>query len=271
MNERKVFIVSDRTGITAEAMAHSLLSQFPGIRFRTVFVPFVDSPEKAGEVVAQIDDAAKGGGRPPLVFATLVDEKIRETLAGGNGVFFDLFDAFISPLERELGAPSSHTAGLAHGMSNQDSYRGRISAINFALRTDDGLHAEDYERAAVIVLGVSRVGKTPTCLYLALQYGVHAANHPLTPDDFDHGGLPEPLRPHRKKLFGLTIKPERLQQIRHERRRNTSYAELERCQSEISQAEALYRRERIPWLDTSAMSIEEISATIMYRAHLRDG
>jgi regulator of PEP synthase PpsR (kinase-PPPase family) len=271
MNERKVFIVSDRTGITAEAMAHSLLSQFPAVRFRTVFIPFVDSTEKAREVIAQINRAAKESGQPPLVFATLVDEKIRETLCAGNGVFFDLFDAFIAPLERELGAPSSHTAGLAHGVTNPDNYRGRISAINFALRTDDGLHSEDYERAALIVLGVSRVGKTPTCLYLALQYGVPTANHPLTPEDFDRTGLPESLRAHRGKLFGLTIRPERLQQIRQERRRNTGYAELERCQSEIGQAEALYRRERIPYLDSTSMSIEEIATTILYRAHLREG
>ena len=268
MTERYAFIVSDRTGITAENLSLSLLCHFPTINFKIVSRSFVDSREKALDAVSQINDAAAKSGQAPLVFATLSDDLIRATLASSKGVLFDLFGTFIGPLEHELGLASEHSVGSSHGVLNPQKYTSRISALNYTMRTDDGVNSQSYDRANVIIVGVSRTAKTPTSLYLALHYGIYAANYPLVGDDLDRGRLPDSIVSHRSKLFGLTINPERLQQIRAERYSQGRYAELKQCQYEINQAEALYRRERIPFINTTAKSVEEISTTIVHKANL---
>lgn len=269
MEERPVVIVSDDTGITAETLSHSLLAQFPGIRFRTEVLPFVDSHDRAIEAVTQINELARGHGVKPLVFTTLVQEELRRLVGKAHGVFIDLFDAFLAPLEKELGRESSHSLGQSHGMANVARYTSRIGAVNYSVHTDDGLHPEDYGQAELILVGVSRSGKTPTCLYLALHFGIFAANYPLTMDHLDTGRLPDALRAHQQKLFGLTIGAIRLQQIRHEHRSQGRYSQLSQCRYEVRQAEALFRHERIPCADSTSMSIEEISASILQRMRLR--
>ncbi len=268
MTERYAFIVSDRTGITAETMGHMLLSQFPHLQFKTVPLPFVDTDDKAEDAVRRINMTAAAGG-PPLIFATLVDDKIRETISRSNGVFFDLFNQFLGPLERALGSESSHTVGRSHGVVDPLKYTSRIAAVNFSLRTDDGVHVADYGQASLIIVGVSRTGKTPTCLYLALHFGTFAANYPLTVKDLDAGHLPRHIGNYRHKVYGLTIEPERLMQIRQERFAKGSYAQLNQCRYEVAQAEALFRRDKIPHLNTTSKSVEEIATTILYRAKLK--
>ncbi len=269
MTERYAFILSDRTGITAETLGHSLLSQFPTVEFRTLALPFVDTHDKATHAVRQINAVAERAGSRPLLFATIIDDDIRRVLASSDGLFLDLFDAFLDPLERELGVASAHSVGRSHGVVDPVKYTIRISAVNYSMRTDDGVHVDDYDQAAVIVIGISRTGKTPTCLYLALHFGTFAANYPLTDDDFERGRLPEHLLKHRSKLFGLTIDAERLHRIRSERISRGRYAELKQCQYEVSAAEAMFRRARVPYMDTGEMSIEEIATTILHRANLR--
>jgi len=271
MTKRQVFFLSDRTGITAETLGHALLTQFEGVAFENINCPYLDSAEKVAAVVARIDAAAGLGGGRPLVFSTLVDPQQREMIGRSGGVLFDLFDAFIGPLESELGVRSSYAVGRSHGMGVYDRYKTRIDAVNFALAADDGVTTRNYSAADVILLGVSRSGKTPTCLYLALHYGIRAANYPLTEEDLGVRHLPAALEAYRGKLFGLTIDPERLQQIRSERRPNSRYATLAQCQLEVQRVEELYRKECIPFLDTSAVSIEEIATTIMHRAELTRG
>ena len=268
MSERYVFIVSDRTGITAENLGLSLLCHFPTVNFKIVSLSFLDSKEKALDAVSQINSAASSSKLAPLVFATLADDHIRATIAESKGVVFDLFDAFLGPLEQELGIASEHSVGSSHGVLNPQKYTSRISALNYTMRTDDGVNPENYDLANVIIVGVSRTAKTPTSLYLALHYGIYAANFPLVGDDLDRGRLPGSIVSHRPKLFGLTIDPERLQQIRAERYPRGRYAELKQCQYEVNQAEAMYRRERIPFINTTSKSIEEISTTIVHRANL---
>jgi regulator of PEP synthase PpsR (kinase-PPPase family) len=268
MSERTVFVVSDRTGITAETLSHSLLSQFPSIRFRTIAIPFVDTVDKARAAVGQIQHVAERDGEQPLVFSTFVDEQIHDIVRECGGVFFDFFDAFIGPLERVLGQISSHTMGRTHGVVDVDRYSSRISAVDFSMHCDDGINTVDYNAADLILTGVSRSGKTPTCLYLALHYGLRAANYPLVEDDLERDQLPDSLREFRDKLFALTIEPERLQQIRQERRPNSSYSKLARCRMELTAAEEIFRRESVPCIDVTSMSIEEISATILDRMGL---
>jgi len=261
---RSVFYISDGTGITAETLAHSLLAQFPDIRFRQIRAPFTDDIDKTIDCVRQIREAAVRDGVRPIVFSTLVRPEMVEILHQAEALFVDLFEQFIGPLEAELGRPSTHTVGRFHGVAESSDYKERIEAINFAMSHDDGVASDGgLSEADVVLVGVSRSGKTPTSLYLAMQYGVKAANYPLIPEDFERNKLPGELRTHRRKLFGLTISPTRLAQIRQERRPNSRYASLENCRYEIEAAQKLMRRENIPWLDSTAKSIEEISATIM--------
>ncbi len=269
MKERYAFIVSDRTGITAQTMGQMLLSQFPPIKFKTVSLPFTDTVEKAQQAVVQIDSAVGESAATPLVFATLIDDTIRQIISRSNGVFFDMIGQFIEPLEKELGVESSHTIGSSHGVIDPEKYTSRIAAVNFAIRTDDGVHIGSYDQASVVIVGVSRTGKTPTSLYLSLQFGIRVANYPLTPADLDTGRVPRAIEKYRDKLFGLSIDPQRLAQIRQERFAEGSYAQLRQCQYEVSRAEALFRKEKIPFVDATAKSIEELATTIIHMAGLR--
>ena len=262
MSRRTVFFVSDQTGVTAETLGHSLMTQFEGLEFRPVTLPFVSTLDKAHEVVRRIDRAAQEEGVRPIVFSTLVQDELRDVLMTANGLFLDLFSAFVGPLERELHTRSTHRAGRAHGIADLAAYTTRINATNFALANDDG-SGGDYAHADVVLVGVSRVGKTPTCVYMALQYGVFAANYPLTEEDLEAGRLPVRLEPFRSKLYALTIRAERLQQIRSERRPDSRYASRAQVQYELRAADALYARYSIPMLDTSESSIEEIASRIM--------
>jgi [pyruvate, water dikinase]-phosphate phosphotransferase / [pyruvate, water dikinase] kinase len=260
---RSVFFLSDGTGITAETFGHSVLTQFESVEFKQFRLPFVDNLEKAASVVAKLNDRAKQDGQRPIVFSTLVNAEVNATVKLANALFMDLFSTFVEPLEIELGIKSTHTVGRGHDAADSERYRLRIEAINFALAHDDGQSAAELAKADVILVGVSRSGKTPTSLYLAMQHGVKAANCPLIPEDFERRTLPKSLYGFKHKLFGLTILPDRLSQIRNERRPNSKYSSIENCRYEVSEGESLMRREGIRWLSSTTKSIEEISATIL--------
>ena len=266
---RTIFFVSDGTGITAEMLGHSLLSQFEDIKFNQETIPFVDSAEKAQVALERIAQAARLGNGRPIVFTSLVNNTVRASLRGADALVLDFFETFIDPLEHELGQKSTHTIGRSHSATDKKEYQHRIEAVNFALAHDDGQSNRELAKADVILVGVSRSGKTPTSLYLALQFGVRAANYPLIPEDFERNSLPASLLPFRDKLFGLTIIAERLAEIRKERRPNSKYAELLNCRREVEQAETLMRREGIRWLNSTTKSIEEISTTILQEIGLQ--
>jgi regulator of PEP synthase PpsR (kinase-PPPase family) len=257
-----VFIVSDGTGITAETFAHSILSQFDQ-KFRLVRVPFVDSIDKAHATVEKINEVVELDGRRPIVFTTLVDSASNEVVKRCNALVLDMFQTFIEPLEHELEMKSTHAMGRVHQNADTEEYKNRIEAINFSLAHDDGQSNRNLADADVFLVGVSRRGKTPTSLYLAMQYGVKAANYPLIPEDFERGKLPTPLLEHRSKMFGLSIDPQRLAEIRNERRPGSKYAALENCRYEINEAEMMMKREGIKWLSSTHKSIEEIATTIL--------
>ncbi len=266
--ERTVYIVSDSTGITAETFSHSVLAQFEEVNFRQIRLPFVDTLQKAEEAALRIDRNAAETGMQPIVFSTLVHPEIMARVRQANGIFLDLFGTFVSHIEQALGLKSSHSIGRSHMAANSEKYRNRIDAINFSLSHDDGQFVTNLAEADVILVGVSRCGKTPTSLYLAMQYAVKAANFPLIPDDFERGALPSTLAPYRDKLFGLTIQPDRLAEVRNERRPNSRYASLEQCRYEVMEAERMMRREGIEWLSTTTKSIEEISTTVLQEVGL---
>jgi len=268
MDRRTVFFVSDQTGVTAETMGHSLLTQFDGGAFRQVTLPFISTVDKAEEAVRRINATAAAEGVRPVIFSTLVQEDMREIIKRANGLFLDFFDAFLGPLELELKVKSSRAQGRAHGMQDIGAYTLRINATNFALANDDGAITRDYDRADLVLVGVSRSGKTPTCLYMALQYGIFAANFPFAEEEFETGQLPASLAKVHRKLYGLTIASERLQQMRNERRPNSKYSSPQQVEFEVRAAEAIFRRYDIPCINTTECSIEEIASRILDKTGL---
>jgi regulator of PEP synthase PpsR (kinase-PPPase family) len=265
---RSAFFISDRTGITAEMLGHSLLTQFEMVSFNEVTLPFIDTADKAAAVVSQINEQAAQDGTRPLIFSTLVNQDVSNVVATANALFLDCFDVFILPMEKELGVLASHAVGRSHSANDFANYHHRMEAVNYALSHDDAVAKRDLAESDVILVGVSRSGKTPTCLYLAMQFGIRAANYPLAEEDFKHMRLPGPIKALRKRLYGLTIKPDRLQKIRTERNLGENYASLSNCEFEVRRAEALMGQEGIPFLDVTSKSVEELATTILQAAKL---
>lgn len=267
--QRLVFLVSDGTGITVDYLSGSLLSQFPDIEFDKKIHSEVKTEERLHKVIKDIQNHSEKSSERPIVFATLVNPDWIEQIKATNALVCDLFSTFLNPLEQELGQKSAYTVGKTHSVRDIETYAERMKAIDFALAHDDGLKHSGYEKADIILIGVSRCGKTPSCIYMALHFGVLAANYPFTEEDLVHDTLPKVLQPYKHKLFGLTIEPKRLQQIRQERRPNSAYSSLERCRTEINKVERLYRHEGLPYLDSTPYSVEEISTKIMANFGMR--
>lgn len=264
---RPAFFVSDRTGLTAESMGEALLEQFEGLKFKRATYPFVDTTEKAHALLQIINRAYEDTGIRPLVFTSIVNKEIREIVKTSQGFHLSFFDAFLGRLEKELNVTARNS--VQSRVHDGEKYDARMDAVNFALNHDDGVSDKDLQEADVILMGVSRSGKTPTCLYLALQYGIRAANYPLTPDDLDGTDLPRMVKAHRHKLFGLTIKPERLHEIRQERRPDSRYASLQTCRSEVADAQTMFRRHGVPFTNTTHKSVEELAVCIMQECKLK--
>jgi regulator of PEP synthase PpsR (kinase-PPPase family) len=264
---RTAFFVSDGTAITAETFGHSLLTQFSCVDFRQIRLPFVDTREKVLDAVSLINRAGEADGSRPLVFSTIVDQQLGAAMTKCNAHLFDMFATFMEPLENVLGVERSPRVGQAHGMGNSNTYEERMEATNYALTHDDGI-SKKLDQSQVVLVGVSRSGKTPTCLYMALHYGIKAANYPLTEEDLEQPRLPAFLRDHRHKLFGLTIDPERLTQIRENRRPGSRYASLKQCRYEVDAAESMLRAENVPTLSTTETSVEELASRILLELNL---
>lgn len=261
--KRTIFIISDGTGLTAQALAHSLLTQFPNFTFDYVTLPYIDSIEKANDVIKQINAVFESEKHYPIVFSTLVTPEIRKALENSSGILIDFFAPFMPTLEEAFQSAAKPSVGQMHGLTDYESYKTRIDAINYTLSCDDGVGQNHYDQADLILLGVSRSGKTPTCLYLAIEFGIFAANYPLTEEFFSHKNSHSLFESHRHKLFGLTINDQRLHQIRSERKKDSVYASLSYCQQELKKAFAFFKEENIPYLDTTLRSIEEIATSII--------
>ncbi len=266
---QKVFFISDSTGITIESLGHSLFTQFPDVTFEKEVFPFVTKKEDAEKAISYIKKVNANSLNTPIVFTSLADENLKGLIAANDISIFDIFSSFIPDMESHLSTQASHAIGETHGMGNTSGYLQRIDALNFALRHDDGMKLDTIKHADIILTGVSRSGKTPTCLYLAMHYNLKTANYPLTDSDFDNPYLPESLRTAQDKIFGLTISPNQLSKIRAERKPNSKYASFEQCEFEIKKAETIFKNAKLPFVDTSSVSIEEIATTIIQRLDLK--
>lgn len=260
---RYVFYISDSTGITSSTLGNAMLPLFTDTQFKKIHLPYTDTVEKAEEALKHINRIQASTSTTPIIFETIVDATIRHIIAQSNGFIVDIIGAFLPQLEQELGKASSYEVGRYHDNASDDRALKRMNAVNYALDNDDGMKTRYYNEADVILIGVSRSAKTPTCLYIAMQFGIMAANYPLTEEDLTAGKLPQCLMPYRKKLFGLTLSPERLSAIRHERRADSRYASLRQCQWEVRETEFLYRKNGIPSISTTSISVEEIATYII--------
>ena len=261
-NSRPVFFISNSTGITVETLGQSLLYQFSDTQFESHSLRFVDTRKKADEALEMINQRAKESGLRPIIFCTLDKPELREIVSKAQGLYLDIFETFITSIENEIGCEAKPGFGRMHGINDND-YSERIEAVNYSLKTDDGIAAQKYSQADVILTGVSRTGKTPTSLYLAMHYGLKTANYPIVDEEIESPSLPAALKKYKDKVFGLLVTPERLQQIRTKRRPDSQYASLSQCQHEIRQTKNLFESEKIPYFDVSSMSIEEVSSNIM--------
>jgi regulator of PEP synthase PpsR (kinase-PPPase family) len=258
----RVYILSDHTGITAGSIARALLAQFPHQHFELEEHPFLDSRKKVEAVAAQIRQL-NAMQQAPLVFSSFVDQDIRTLLKETCGErLYDIFDAFTPSLEHQTGEAASPVTGQLHGIQDTGLYTARIKALDYAMLHDDGSITRNYAKADVILIGVSRSGKTPTCLYMALHNGLRAANYPLVDEDLENTRLPAILQEFKPKLVALTIDPGHLHRIRQQRRPGSRYASPEQCEWEVHQAENMFRKQHIPVIDTTAISIEEIAVHI---------
>ena len=257
-----IFFLSDSTGITAETMGNALLIQFPNLRFERRLIPFISTVEEARRVVA-ILDAAAAGPVTPLAFSTTAVEEVRQELLRTQCPLIDFFDLHMERVESILGAKGVRVAARLHGMGDVQRYNARMAAVEYAIEHDDGQSMRALDKADVILVAPSRCGKTPTTMYLALQHGIFVANYPLVEEDFSSAELPRPVRGLRDRCFGMTTTPARLSQVRHERRANSRYASLEQCTYELRQAEAMYRNHRLPVINSSTKSVEEMSTVIL--------
>ncbi len=268
-NIQNVFFISDSTGITIESLGHSLFTQFPKFTFEKEVFPFVTDKEDAEKVISRIKKVASNSQSKPIVFTSLADEKLKSLFISNGITVFDIFSTFIPDIESHLGTHASHAIGETHGVGSTSGYLQRIDALNFALSHDDGMKINDIEHADIILTGVSRSGKTPTCLYLAMHYNLKAANYPLTDSDFDNPFLPEILSKVQERVFGLTISPQQLNKIREERKPDSQYASYEQCVFEIEKAETMFNNSGLDFINTSAVSIEEIATTIIQHMDLK--
>jgi [pyruvate, water dikinase]-phosphate phosphotransferase / [pyruvate, water dikinase] kinase len=269
MEQRHAFYISDSTGLTAETLGNALLAQFDQVEFRRSYHPYTDTVEKAQKVVEKIDKAYAKDGVKPLIFDTILNQDLRIVISGSKGLLIDVIGTFLPALESELGALSAMRVGKSHANPLEEKSQRRMEAVNYALDADDGARTNRYDLADIILIGVSRSAKTPTCLYIAMQFGLYAANYPLTEEDLNIGKMPPKLLEFKEKLFGLTVEPKRLSTIRNERRADSKYASLSQCEWEVKEAQILFRNHGISSIDTTRLSVEEISTQIILMSGLK--
>ena len=257
-----VFFLSDSTGISAETMGNALLIQFPEMHFERRLIPFIVTAAEARRVVAVLD-AAADGPVTPIAFTTAATDEIRHILHTTRCPMIDFFELHMSRVEEVFGVTAKRHVAKLHGVGDIQRYNSRMAAIEYSIEHDDGQSIRALDRADVVLVAPSRCGKTPTTMYLALQHGLFVANYPLVEEDLDAAELPRPVRALRERCIGILADAKRLSEVRQARRPNSRYASIEQCRYELRQAEAMYHTNRIPVINSTTRSVEEMSTLII--------
>jgi len=257
MKKIKVYFISDGTGLSTEQLGKSILIQFPNINFEYKTIPFVNTLKKAQSIAKKINKEPSS-----MVFSTLIYDELNEQFDCGDFFYINFLKQTIDQIEAVKKFKSVPTMGLDYRLGEADHYEQRISAMDFTISSDDGNNVERYNNADIIIIGVSRTGKTPVSIYLALINGLSVANYPLVDLELESQSLPKSLQQYKNKLYGLTITPKRLQEIREKRRSTGKYASPHQVQAEIRYSESLFNKYSIPYIDTTSISVEEIATSI---------
>lgn len=254
-------LVSDSTGETLNAMSRAVCARFNNVLEIEHIYALIRSPAQVERVLKEIADA------PGVVLHTIVDENLRTQLEAGCQALdmpcLGALDPLVSALSWYLGAPLSTRVGAQYALDND--YFNRMDALNYALGHDDGQGGQDLASADVVLVGVSRTSKTPTCIYLAHR-GVRAANVPLVDP---HTPPPQLSVVDKAPVVGLTISPDRLVQIRRNRLRSlnegrdSSYVDIDAVRAEIVAARRLFDRQGWPVIDVTRRSVEETAAAVI--------
>lgn len=257
-----VHLVSDSTGETLNAMAKAVIARFDGVIPIEHIYALVRSPKQMERVLEEV------AGAPGVVLHTLVDRELREQLEEGcrrlQTPQIGALDPLVGALSGYLGANISTRVGAQHALDH--GYFNRIGALDFAIAHDDGQGTlEQLEHADVVLCGVSRTSKTPTCIYLANR-GIRAANVPLIPGQEDGERLIQLKHP---LVVGLTVSPDRLVQIRRNRLEGlnashaSNYVDHDAVREETIKARRAFERRGWPTIDVTRRSVEETAAAII--------
>jgi [pyruvate, water dikinase]-phosphate phosphotransferase / [pyruvate, water dikinase] kinase len=263
---RDVYYLSGSTGILAKDLGKALLCQFPDVPFREELIPFIQTEKEAEKAIERI--RSRSTGQVPMVISTLLGRKLNGILNHPDVEFLNIFDQFLRKIEDILEEKAVWKAGASRHPSERTMIK-RVEAIHYCIDHDDGSGTKDYDEAEVILLGVSRSGKTPVSVYLATQMGIKTANYPLVLDDSPSFRLPPYITRNKKRLIGLSITPQLLHQYREQRYANSSYASLSTCRSEINEVNTLYLNHDIPIVTSDGKSIEEIAIHVTQLLNLK--
>ena len=259
-NSKDIYYVSDSTGILSTNLGQSLLCQFPEIHFHEEQFPFIRSVKEARATLKYI--LKNSGGRSPIIFSTIMLPEVLKVFDTPEVELFDMYVAFLDRLERSLEVQPLRLPGFYRHTDNV-SISKRVEAIHYTLEHDDGTKIDELDDADVILVGVSRSGKTPASVYLATQMGLKAANFPLTIEFLTQYSLPEAIKRNIKRTVGLTTSPEMLRKVREKRYAASNYAKLVTCLEELDQAKNIFLKNKIPVVNTEGKSIEETATQIM--------
>jgi regulator of PEP synthase PpsR (kinase-PPPase family) len=237
-SSKDIYYISDSTGIMATNLGQALICQFPEINFYEEKFPFILTVKQARKT------------------------KVREVFDSPEVEFFEAYGLFLERLETCLEAEAVREPGFARH-ANDMAMTKRVEAIHYCLGHDDGTKESEYDEADIILLGVSRSGKTPVSVFLATQMGLKSANFPLTSEYLDQYRIPEQIRQNKDRAVALTTSPEQLHSAREKRYPNSKYSRIATCREELKQAEQIYVKNKIPIVSSAGKSIEETATQVM--------
>lgn len=258
-SSKDIYYISDSSGILVTNLGQALICQFPEVNFYEEKFSYIRTVTEAKKIMAHI--LKRSGGRRPIIFSTILDPEVRAVFDSPEVEYFEAYGRFLERLETCLETEAVREPGIARNPSDL-ALNMRVDAIHFCLDHDDGTKAGEYDEADVILLGVSRVGKTPVAVFLATQMGLKSANFPLTAEYLNRYQVPETIRQNLSRVVALTTSPEQLHSAREKRYPGSRYARLSTCVEELKLAEHLYLKSNIPVVSSAGRSIEETATQV---------